>query len=152
MGLTFNDGDRYLLPPTPTSDLQGDVAIAPEAGAVWPMKKWAYYSLLKNELEARGHKVNTLPTRPTLLQHLADVRGHRCVVCGDSLPMHLALGSGVDTVALFNCTSPWEIYDYGLLTKLVSPRLGEFFYKRGFDRRATPQSPAMLCYELSSRQ
>jgi heptosyltransferase II len=62
-------------------------------------------------------------------------------VCGDSLPMHLALGSGIPTVALFNCTSPWEIHDYGLLTKLVSPLLGEFFYKRAFDPRATTAIP-----------
>ena len=137
LGLKFTDADVYLLPPTPVSDLQGDVAIAPEAGAVWPMKRWAFYPKLKGELENRGFKVNVLPPRPTLLQHLADVRGHRCVVCGDSLPMHLALGSGIPTVALFNCTSPWEIHDYGLLTKLVSPLLGEFFYKRGFEERAT---------------
>ena len=130
-------GEKYLLPPTPKSDLQGDVAIASEAGPVWPMKRWAYYTWLKNELENRGLTVNFLPIRPTLLEHLADIRGHRCVVCGDSLPMHLALGSSVPCVALFNCTSPWEIYDYGILTKLVSPLLGEFFYKRGFDDRAT---------------
>jgi heptosyltransferase II len=42
----------------------------------------------------------------------------------------------VPGVALFNCTSPWEIYDYGILTKLVSPLLSEFFYKREFDPRA----------------
>jgi len=117
--------------------LQGDVAIASEAGPVWPMKKWAHYEWLKSELESRGLKVNFLPARPTLLQHLADVRGHRCLVSGDSLPMHLALGSGVPCVALFNCTSPWEIHDYGILAKLVSPLLGEFFYKREFDSRAT---------------
>ncbi len=35
------------------------------------------------------------------------------------------------------CTSPWEIYDYGVQTKLVSPLLEEFFYKRGYDKRAT---------------
>jgi heptosyltransferase-2 len=137
LGLTFSDDDGYLLPPTPLSDLQGDVAIAPEAGAVWPMKRWAYYKLLRRELESRGLRVNVLPTRSTLLEHLADVRGHRCVVCGDSLPMHLALGSGIPVVALFNCTSPWEIHGYGLLTKIVSPLLGEYFYKRGFDERAT---------------
>jgi len=137
LGMSFTDDDRYLLPPTPKSDLQGDIAIAPEAGAVWPMKKWAHYGRLKSELEGLGYRVNLLPTRPTLLQHLADVRGHRCVVCGDSLPMHLALGSGIGTVAIFNCTSPWEIHEYGLLTKLVSPLLAEFFYKRGFDERAT---------------
>ena len=101
------------------------------------MKKWAHFDWLKSELESRGLKVNFLPTRPTLLEHLADVRGHRCVVSGDSLPMHLALGSDVPCVALFNCTSPWEIHDYGILTKLVSPLLGEFFYKRAFDPRAT---------------
>jgi lipopolysaccharide heptosyltransferase II len=136
LGLKF-DGQQYLLPPTPAPDLQGDVAIAPEAGPVWPMKKWAHYDWLASELESRGLRVNFLPTRPTLLQHLADVRGHRCLVSGDSLPMHLALGSNVPSVALFNCTSPWEIYDYGILTKLVSPLLAEFFYKRAFDARAT---------------
>jgi heptosyltransferase-2 len=136
LGLEFA-GEQYLLPPTPKSALTGDVAIASEAGPVWPMKKWAHYEWLKSNLEKRGYSVNFLPKRPTLLDHLADVRGHRCVVSGDSLPMHLAVGSGVPSVALFNCTSPWEIHDYGILTKLVSPLLTEFFYKRGFDPRAT---------------
>jgi hypothetical protein len=40
-------------------------------------------------------------------------------------------------VTLFNCTSPWEIYDYGIQKKIVSPLLEEFFYKRGYDERAT---------------
>jgi heptosyltransferase-2 len=136
LGLEFS-GEEYFLPPTPESDLRGDIAIASEAGPVWPMKKWAHFDWLKTELEKQGLKVNFLPTRPTLLEHLADVRGHRCVVSGDSLPMHLALGSRVPCVALFNCTSPWEIHDYGILTKLVSPQLAEYFYKRGFDPLAT---------------
>lgn len=137
-GLEFEfAGEEYLLPPTAESALTGDIAIAPEAGAVWPMKKWAHYEWLKSELESRGLRVNYLPTRPTLLEHLADVRGHRCLVSGDSLPMHLAIGSGVPCVALFNCTSPWEIFDYRRLTKLISPLLDEFFYKRGVDPRAT---------------
>ena len=129
LGWQFN-GEKYVLPSTPRSSMNGDVAIAPEAGPVWPMKKWAYYDRLGNELERRGLKVNVLPKRPTLLEHLADVRGHGCLVSGDSLPMHLALGSDIPCVGLFNCTSPWEIYDYGILTKLVSPMLGEFFYRR----------------------
>jgi len=136
LGWTFTS-EKYVLPQTPPSPLRGDVAIAPEAGPVWPMKKWAYYDQLKAELERRGLKVNVLPRRPTLLDHLADVRGHRCLVSGDSLPMHLALGSDIPCVGLFNCTSPWEIHDYGILTKLISPSLGEFFYRREFDARAT---------------
>jgi len=51
--------------------------------------------------------------------------------------MHLALGSATRCVTLFNCTSPWEIHDYGIQKKIVSPLLEEFFYKRGHDNRAT---------------
>jgi ADP-heptose:LPS heptosyltransferase len=72
-----------------------------------------------------------------LLEHLADVQGHRCLVSGDSLPMHLALGSGVRCVSIFTCTSPWEICGYGLQEKIVSPFLERFFYARGYDPRAT---------------
>ena len=136
LGLGFNGEPYYLPPPQPTG-LQGDVAISSTAGAVWPMKKWAYYDELKKELEAAGLKVNMLESRPTLLEHLADVQGHRCLVSGDSLPMHLALGSGVRCVSIFTCTSPWEIYGYGLQEKIVSPFLEKFFYARGYDARAT---------------
>ena len=136
LGLKFA-GQKYLLPSTPSSALQGDVAISPVAGPVWPMKKWAYYDELQRELESRGLKVNVLPTRATLLEHLADVRGHRCLVSGDSLPMHLALGSGVKCVSIFTCTSPWEIHDYGIQTKLISPLLERFFYQREFNAQAT---------------
>jgi len=136
LGLTFS-GQAYVLPrPTPT-DLHGDVAVAPVAGPVWPMKNWAHYDALQRRLEAAGLRVNVLPRRTSLLEHLGDIANHRCLVGGDSLPMHLALGLGVPCVTIFNCTSPWEIHDYGLQTKVVSSLLGEFFYKRGSDERAT---------------
>jgi lipopolysaccharide heptosyltransferase II len=108
LGLGFC-GEPYYLPPSLPTGLQGDVAISSTAGAVWPMKKWAYFDELKRELQAMGLKVNILQNRPSLLEHLADVQGHRCLVSGDSLPMHLALGSGVRCVSIFPCTSPWEI-------------------------------------------
>jgi ADP-heptose:LPS heptosyltransferase len=136
LGLKFT-GERYVLPDPQGSDLVGDVAIAPAAGPVWPMKNWAFYEELKQELESSGLQVNVLPHRQSLLEHIGDVRNHRCLVGGDSLPMHIALGVGVPCVTIFNCTSPWEIFDYGLQTKIVSPLLGEFFYRRGLDPRAT---------------
>jgi ADP-heptose:LPS heptosyltransferase len=136
LGLRFA-GEAYLLPAPIETGLSGDVAIAAEAGAVWPMKKWAYYSELKQELEGQGLTVNVLPERSSLLEHLCDVQNHRCLVGGDSLPMHFALGTGTRCVSLFNCTSPWEIHDYGIQKKIVSPLLEEFFYKRGHDDRAT---------------
>jgi len=136
LGLGFC-GEAYYLPPSIPTRLQGDVAISSTAGPVWPMKKWAYFDELKRELQAMGLTVNILQNRPSLLEHLADVQGHRCLVSGDSLPMHLALGSGVRCVSIFTCTSPWEIYGYGLQEKVVSPFLQNFFYKRGYDRNAT---------------
>ncbi len=137
-GLGFHfAGEQYLLPEPIETGLSGDVAIAADAGPIWPMKKWAYYSKLKEALEDQGLIVNVLPKRSSLLEHLSDVQNHRCVVSGDSLPMHFALGTRTRCVTLFNCTSPWEIYDYGLQKKIVSPLLGEFFYKRGYDNRAT---------------
>jgi hypothetical protein len=136
LGLTFT-GERYVLPRPAVTPLTGDVAIAPVAGPVWPMKGWAYYDQLKAELERTGLRVNFLPRRNSLLEHMGDVSNHRCLIGGDSLPMHFALGTGTHCVTLFNCTSPWEIYDYGLQTKLVSPLLERFFYKRDFDTAAT---------------
>ena len=47
-GLGFRfAGERYLLPEPIETGLSGDVAIAADAGHVWPMKKWAYYEELK---------------------------------------------------------------------------------------------------------
>jgi len=136
LGLQFL-GEQYLLPDPIKTELAGDVAIAAEAGHVWPMKKWAYYGDLKQRLEEEGFTVNVLPKRSSLLEHLADVQNHRCLVSGDSLPMHFALGTRTRCVTLFTCTSPWEIYDYGIQMKIVSPLLDQFFYKRGYDERAT---------------
>lgn len=131
------EGERYCLPEPTKTALKGDVAIAPQAGLIWPMKNWAYYGDLERTLKRNGLIVNVLPRRSSLLEHLGDVWNHRCLVSGDTLPMHLALGSEVRCVSLFNCTSPWEIHDYGLQRKIVSPLIKEFFYKRGFAERAT---------------
>lgn len=130
-------GEPYVLPGPVETGLSGDVAIAADAGAIWPMKRWSYYKELKQQLEDNGLIVNVLPQRPSLLEHLSDVRNHLCLVGGDSLPMHFALGSGTRCVTLFTCTSPWEIHDYGIQKKIISPLLEEFFYKRGYEERAT---------------
>ena len=151
LGLHFT-GEKYVLPEPLYTGLSGDVAIAPVAGAVWPMKNWAFYTELKETLEAEGLKVNILPKRSSLLEHLNDVRSHRCLVGGDSLPMHFALGTDTRCVSLFTCTSPWEIYDYGLQVKIVSPLLGDFFYQRGFHPRATEAIALQEVYEATIRQ
>ena len=144
-GLKFQ-GEKYMLPEPVRTSLTGDIAIAPKAGHVWPMKNWAFYNELKLELEKKGLTVNVLPERGTLLEHLGDVKNHRCLVSGDSLPMHFALAVGTPCVTLFTCTSPWEIYDYGIMRKITSPLLAEFFFKRGMDERAIRAIPLSEVY------
>jgi heptosyltransferase II len=151
LGLEFK-GEKYLLPEPAKTDLAGDVALAPKAGAVWPMKNWAYYGELQKALEAKGLKVNVLPERASLLEHLGDVKNHRCLVSGDSLPMHLALGVGTRCVTIFNCTGPWEIYDYGIQKQITSPLLAEFFFKRGMDQRAVTAIPMQTVLDATLEQ
>lgn len=148
LGFKFNGEKYWIAEPTETG-LVGDVAIAPEAGPVWPMKNWSYYGELKSALEKEGLVVNVLPKRNTLLDHLCDVRNHRCLVGGDSLPMHLAMATDTQCVSLFTCTSPWEIYEYGLQTKIVSPLLEEFFYQRGRNERATSAIPLKEVFDAT---
>src|SRR4029077_2771227 len=105
-GLGFHfHGESYLLPAAIETELSGDVGIASEAGAGWPMKKWNYYDELKQRLEDQGLIVNVLPKRSSLREHLSDVQSHRCLVGGDSLPTHFALGTRTPCVTLFTCTS-----------------------------------------------
>ena len=49
------------------------------------------------------------------------------MVCSDSLALHVSLALKKPTIGLFFCTSPNEVEDYGVLRKIVSPMLYEFF-------------------------
>ena len=52
------------------------------------------------------------------------------VVCSDSLALHVSLGLGKKTVALFFVTSPDEVEGYRILKKIISPKLKDFFPER----------------------
>ncbi len=49
------------------------------------------------------------------------------MVCSDSFSLHISLALKKPTIGLFFCTSPNEVEGYGLLKKLVSPLLYDFF-------------------------
>jgi ADP-heptose:LPS heptosyltransferase len=146
LGFRFT-GQSYCLPNDTPPGIIGDVAIAPTAGPVWPMKNWAHYNRLKVELETHGYKVNILPRRSSFHEHIGDIQGHRCLVGGDSLPMHLALGCKIPCVTIFTCTSPWEIHGYDIQTQIISPLIGDFFYKRHYDERATTAVPFSTVFD-----
>ena len=145
LGFSF-DGQRYVMPKKiADSDLRGDIAVAPRAGQTWPAKDWYYFDRLTEDL-SQEYTLNILPKRNTILEHIADIKQHSFVISADSLPMHIAMGLGIPCAAFFTCTCPWEIYDYKLLTKIVSPRLKEYFYMREFSEdaaRAIPYDEAL---------
>lgn len=146
MGHEFT-GETYVLPSElPSTPLRGDIAVAPTAGKRWPMKNWSYFKELI-ALLSRDFRVNVLPERPTILEHTSDISNHDLVISNDSLPMHLALGLGIPAIAFFTCTSPWEIYDYGLLTKLVSPDLAKHFFKKEYDEEAVTSISVETAYK-----
>lgn len=49
------------------------------------------------------------------------------MICSDSLALHVSLAMKKPTIGLFFCTSPDEVEDYGLLRKIISPLLYDFF-------------------------
>lgn len=58
------------------------------------------------------------------------VKSCKRMVCPDSFSMHISIAMGVPTIGLFFCNSPDEIEGYGLLKKVVSPMLYDFFPER----------------------
>jgi heptosyltransferase-2 len=118
---------------TADSPYKADIAIAPTAGNKWPNKNWLYYNELIELLKQDGYSINILPQRDSIKQHIADIAAHKLVICGDSLPMHIATALKIPSVALFTCTSPIEIYDYNLITKIVSNQLSKYYYQRELD-------------------
>ena len=111
------------------------VAIEKRAGERWPMKIWLHYDLLKNKIEKEGYKVFYLRQRKKLIDYVKDIDKANILICGDTLAMHLGLALKKKVIALFICTSPWEIYDYKRMVKIINPYLKEAFYRRDYDER-----------------
>jgi len=51
----------------------------------------------------------------------------KIMVCSDSFALHISIALKKPTIGLFFCTSPHEIEDYGILRKIVSFKLEDFF-------------------------
>ena len=96
-------------------------------------------------LRDKGLKVNILAKRPSLLEHLADVQDHRCLVCGDSLPMHLALGTGTHAFPFLPAPAHGKYTGTGFRKK-SSRRFWKSFFING-DTIGARQllSPSMKC-------
>jgi heptosyltransferase II len=132
LGKKYCGEDPVLCLPLRKTQTPGLVGIEARAGGVWPTKQWCRYEEIAKCLAGVGYRVRFFRQRDSVVDYADDINECEFVICGDTLAMHLGLALGKRVVALFTCTSPWEIYGYGTLAKVVSPLLEQFFYKRTY--------------------
>ncbi|PIN89508.1 hypothetical protein COU57_05935 [Candidatus Pacearchaeota archaeon CG10_big_fil_rev_8_21_14_0_10_32_14] len=126
---------EYDIGTTP-KNINGVIGFIDISESKWPNKFWTGYPDLKQKLEADGYQVISLGMKQTVKEHIEDINNCELVVCGDTSGMHIALALGKKVVAIFNCTPPNEIYDYGRMKKIISPLLEKYFLKRTNDLEA----------------
>lgn len=85
---------------------------------------------IEKKLESRGIRISTNNPSNSTREFASLVNICDALVCSDSFALHVSVGLGKPTLALFFCTSPDEVESYDLITKIVSPRLKEFFPER----------------------
>lgn len=139
--LPFNE-ERYTIFQPETNRRPLLIGIEKTAGHRWPNKTWMGYGAVAAALTGLGFQTIIFEKQNSLLQYMQAINNCSLLLCGDTLAMHLAIAYHIPVVALFNCTSPAEIFDYGLLVKLVSPVLADFFYSTAFDEAAISAIPA----------
>jgi len=139
IGLNFS-GEEYIIPeeimlrncPLNTKL----IGIEDRAGTRWPSKCWNGYKELAQKLEKHGYEIRFFKERNNIRDYMRDIADCSLVITGDTLAMHFALALKIPTVAIFTCTSPHEIYDYGIMEKVISPHLWKAFYKTEYVHEA----------------
>jgi heptosyltransferase II len=132
--LPFNGEQYCIYRNNHIRPVQRVVGIEARAGERWPNKGWSGYPALINKLQKIGYTCKLLEQRNTITEYLDDIAGCSFIISGDTLAMHVALAYHIPSIAIFNCTSPAEIYDYGTMKKVISPLLSQAFYKTSFSQ------------------
>lgn len=133
-GLSFNREPYCIYRNTQIRPDQRLIGIETRVGARWPNKGWSGYPALINKLQQLGYTCRLLEQRKKITEYLDDIAHCAFIISGDTLAMHVAMAYHIPSIAIFNCTSPAEIYDYGTLKKVVSPLLHQAFYKTHFSQ------------------
>lgn len=141
IGKKFN-GEPYRIYKGNTVRLRDKlIGIEKRTGERWPDKQWWGYDELTRKLEADNVPVKVFTQQHNIRQYLDDIASCSHIVSGDSLAMHIALAYEKNCTAIFNCTSPQEIFDYGILKKVISPLLDKYFYSSSYDREVIESIP-----------
>jgi len=146
LGKKFN-GEPYKVYRNPTVNrIPGLIGIEKRTGHTWPNKAWTGYDELSDQLKAEGYEITFFQQHERIRSYMDEIASCSCIICGDSLAMHLSLAYGIPCIALFNCTSPVEIFDYRVLQKIVSPLLLNNFYSRTYSKEVTQSIPVSEVY------
>ena len=86
--------------------------------------------MLVEELRKENISIYENNPRNSIKEFAALVSNCKKLVCSDSFALHIAIASNTPAVGLFFCTTPHEVEDYGLLKKVVSPILYNYFPER----------------------
>ena len=132
-------GENYVLHRNNSSNITDHIRIGIEqrVGKRWPNKYWVGYGELQKELHTNNYEVIVFEQRDKLRTYMEEIRQCHLIIAGDTLAMHIALGYQIPCVGIFNCTSPAEIHDYGILRKIISPLLENVFYDTQYIKEAT---------------
>lgn len=102
------------------------------------------------KLKSEGITVHTNNPDNSKMEFAALLSHCKAFISGDTFGLHVAVGLSIPTIALFFCTSPYEIEEYGLITKIISPKLSEFFPERSdeYSEELTNSISAQQVYKV----
>lgn len=83
---------------------------------------------LITELKREGISVLSNESDNPLREFVSIVNFCDVIITGDTLTLHLASALNKKIIALFFSTPDWEVEDYGLIKKIVSPLLNKYFF------------------------
>ncbi len=135
LGLSFNKEEYCIYKNEIIRTNKKLVGIEKRAGDRWPNKLWGGYDSLIDKISNRGFEIKILSQRDSVKEYLDDIAECSYIISGDTLAMHAAIAYKKPCLAIFNCTSPSEIYDYGILKKIINPLLSQAFYKTEFNEQ-----------------
>lgn len=133
-GLPFNQQPYCIYRNRHIQTTEKLVGLETRVGARWPNKAWSGYGALIEKLQQQGYTCELLQQRRHITAYLDDIARCAFIISGDTLAMHVAMAYQIPSIAIFNCTSPAEIYDYGTLKKVISPLLLQAFYDTNFSQ------------------
>ena len=122
------------------------IGLIKSTNGIWKSKKWNGFDELYNILK-KNYDVSFLGLKSTIKEHINDINNCGLIVCPDTFGLHVAIALEKKVLSIFNCTSPHEIYNYGTLTKIISPFYDKYFYTKEYNDELSNSISVDCIYE-----